>query len=74
MEFYELATAAGIKPIIGYEAYVAPQDRFHKDAASAKDASFHLTLLAKDRTGFKNLLRLASAAYLEGFYFRPPHR
>ena len=71
LEFYEMATAAGIKPIIGYEAYVAPQDRFHKDAASMKEASFHLTLLAKDRTGFKNLLKMASAAFLEGFYFRP---
>ena len=59
LEFYEMATAAGIKPIIGYEAYVAPQDRFHKDAASMKEASFHLTLLAKDRTGFKNLLKMA---------------
>jgi len=70
-EFYEKATAAGIKPIIGYEAYVAPGSRFHKDASSMKEASFHLTLLARDRTGFQNLLKLSSAAFLEGFYFRP---
>ena len=71
LEFYEMATAAGIKPIIGYEAYVAPQSRFHKDASSMKEASFHLTLLAKNHAGFKNLLKMASSAYLEGFYFRP---
>ena len=71
LEFYQTARDAGIKPILGYEAYVAPGSRFHKDAASMKEASFHLTLLAQNRTGFENLLRLASAAFLEGFYFRP---
>jgi DNA polymerase-3 subunit alpha len=70
-EFYEKAPSAGIKPILGYEAYVAPGSRFHKDASSMKEASYHLTLLAQNATGFKNLLRLASAAFLEGFYFRP---
>jgi len=63
LEFYRRAKEAGIKPIIGYEAYIAP--------GSMKAASFHLTLLAQNRTGFQNLLRLASSAYLEGFYFRP---
>jgi DNA polymerase-3 subunit alpha len=71
LEFYQEAKAAGIKPILGYEAYVAPGSRFHKDAASMKEANFHLTLLAQNRTGFQNLLKLASAAFLEGFYFRP---
>lgn len=71
LEFYRKAKAAGIKPIVGYEAYVAPGSRFHKEAGSMKDASFHLTLLAQNRTGFQNLLKLASSAYLEGFYFRP---
>jgi DNA polymerase-3 subunit alpha len=70
-EFYEKAPPAGIKPILGYEAYVAPGSRFHKDASSMKEASFHLTLLSQNATGFKNLLRMASAAFLEGFYFRP---
>lgn len=70
-EFYEKATAAGIKPIIGYEAYVAPGSRFHKDASSMKEASYHLTLLAQNYTGIKNLMKMASSAYLEGFYFRP---
>ncbi len=71
LQFYQKAKAAGIKPIVGYEAYVAPASRFHKEAGSMKEASFHLTLLAQNQAGFKNLLRLASAAYLEGFYFRP---
>ena len=71
LEFYQKAKAAGIKPIIGYEAYVAPGSRFHKDAASMKAASFHLTLLAQNAAGYRNLLKLASSAFLEGFYFRP---
>jgi DNA polymerase-3 subunit alpha len=71
LEFYQAAKAAGINPIIGYEAYIAPGSRFQKDAGSQKEASFHLTLLARDRTGFANLLQLATKAYLEGFYFKP---
>jgi DNA polymerase-3 subunit alpha len=71
LEFYQAATAAGINPIIGYEAYIAPGSRFQKDAGSQKDSSYHLTLLAKDRIGFANLLQLATKAYLEGFYFKP---
>src|SRR6056297_1534698 len=72
LEFYRKAKDAGINPIIGYEAYIAPGSGFDKGgASSSKDASYHLTLLAKNRTGFKNLIKLASAASLEGFYFKP---
>ncbi len=72
LEFYNKAKGAGINPIIGYEAYIAPGSRFDKgNAGSSKDASYHLTLLAKNRIGFKNLIKLASAASLEGFYFKP---
>ena len=71
LEFYRKAKAADLNPIIGYEAYIAPGSRFQKDAGRMKEASYHLTLLAKNRTGFKNLIKLASAAYLEGFYFKP---
>jgi len=72
LEFYRKAKAASINPIIGYEAYIAPGSRFDKGgASSSKAASYHLTLLAKNRTGFKNLIKLASAASLEGFYFKP---
>lgn len=71
VEFYRAAKERGINPIIGYEAYIAPQSRLQKDASGMKDASFHLTLLARNQTGFHNLLKLASAAFTEGFYFRP---
>jgi len=71
LEFYDAAKKAGINPIIGYEAYIAPGSRFQKDAGSQKDSSYHLTLLARDRVGFANLLQLATRAYLEGFYFKP---
>ena len=71
LEFYQKAKDVGIKPIVGFEAYIAPGSRFHKEAGGMKEASFHLTLLAINRTGFQNLLKLSSQAYLEGFYFRP---
>ncbi len=71
LEFYRKANAAGIKPIIGYEAYIAPGSRFTKSSGSMREASFHLTLLAQNHAGFQNLMKLASAAYLEGFYFKP---
>ena len=56
LEFYKKAKAAGIKPIIGYEAYIAPGSRREKNAGNMKEASYHLTLLCQNRTGFKNLL------------------
>jgi DNA polymerase-3 subunit alpha len=71
LEFYKKAKASGINPIIGYEAYVAPGSRYTRDADSAKEASYHLTLLAQNKTGFRNLIRLASRAHLEGFYYKP---
>ncbi|MCS6972127.1 MAG: DNA polymerase III subunit alpha, partial [Leptospiraceae bacterium] len=73
LEFYEVAKAEGIKPIIGYEAYVAPGSRFEKrnleDLADGR--AYHLILLAKNAQGYKNLVRLASRAYTEGFYHKP---
>ncbi|MFN9270696.1 MAG: PHP domain-containing protein, partial [Planctomycetaceae bacterium] len=71
IEFYQKCKEAGINPILGYEAYIAPGDRRNKDAARMKEASFHLTLLAKNRTGFKNLIKLSSIGFLEGFYYKP---
>jgi len=71
IEFYTKAIESGIKPIIGCEVYVAPGSRFNKESRGISDASNHLTILAKDTKGYKNLLRLTSAAYLEGFYYRP---
>jgi len=71
LQFYQEAKKAGIQPIIGYEAYIAPGSRFQKDSGNLKEASYHLTLLAQNETGFRNLIRMASKAYLEGFYFKP---
>ncbi len=72
LEFYRTSRDAGINPIVGYEAYIAPASRFQRDSSGGmKEASYHLTLLAQNRTGFKNLLKMASRAYLEGFFYKP---
>jgi DNA polymerase-3 subunit alpha len=71
IEFYQECKKAGINPVIGYEAYLAPGDRREKKAARQGDAYSHLTLLAKNTAGFKNLIKLASIAFLEGFYYNP---
>lgn len=70
IEFYQKCRKAGVKPIIGYEAYVAPNSRFDKHTR-ADGKSFHLLLLAKNKTGYDNLIKLVSAAHLEGFYYKP---
>ncbi|HET7510866.1 MAG TPA: DNA polymerase III subunit alpha, partial [Solirubrobacterales bacterium] len=69
IEFYNRARAAGVKPIVGVEAYVAQGD--HRDRTPGKGSSNHLVLLARDETGYRNLLKLTSAAYLAGFYYKP---
>ncbi|MBD3287780.1 DNA polymerase III subunit alpha [candidate division KSB1 bacterium] len=73
IEFYQEASSAGIKPIIGAEVYIAPGSRFEKTVSKndTKDTSFHLVLLAKDEIGYKNLMKLISIGYLEGFYYKP---
>ncbi len=71
LEFYQEAKKAGINPILGYEAYVAPGKRTNREGAGQKESSYHLTLLAQNRTGFRNLVKMASLAYLEGFYVKP---
>jgi len=71
IEFYTKARAAHIKPIIGIEAYVAPRSRFDRTKSSISDAAHHLILLAQNNTGYQNLLKLASAGFTEGFYYRP---
>jgi len=71
LEFYVKAKKAGIKPIIGCEFYIAPESRFDKKAKSAGQAAFHLVLLAMNYQGYKNLLKLASIAQLEGFHYKP---
>ncbi len=71
IDFYKTAEKSGIKPILGFEAYVAPGSRFDKQSQGVKDASYHLVLLAKDMRGYLNLSQLCTAGYLEGFYYRP---
>jgi DNA polymerase-3 subunit alpha len=70
LDFYEKATKAGIKPILGCEVYVAPGSR-HDKKGSAKGENFHLVLLAMDNQGYRNLVQLVTKAHLEGFYYRP---
>src|SRR5438270_552272 len=71
IEFYKECKDAGVNPIIGYEAYVAPGKRTEREAKRRGEAGFHLTLLAKNATGFRNLIKMASAAFLEGYYYVP---
>jgi DNA polymerase-3 subunit alpha len=74
IDFYKAAREKGIKPIIGCEVYVAPGSRLEKKTGSAgggRDVYHHLGLLAKDETGYKNLIKLTTAAHLEGYYYKP---
>ena len=71
IQFYSKAMKEGIKPIIGLSTYVAPGSRFEKQAHGIKEASFHLTLLATNEQGYRNLIKLSSLGYTEGFYYRP---
>src|SRR5262245_48900127 len=71
IEFYAECKEAGINPVVGYEAYVAPGHRTEREARKRGDAGYHLTLLAKNGTGFRNLVKMASAAFLEGHHYVP---
>jgi DNA polymerase-3 subunit alpha len=71
IEFYQECRAADLNPVIGYEAYVAPGKRTEREARRRGDAGYHLTLLAKNLAGFKNLIKMASAAFLEGYHYVP---
>ena len=69
VQFYKAAKKAGIKPIIGCEVYVATRTRF--DKVNKIDGNNHLILLCKNETGYKNLIKMVSAAFVEGFYSKP---
>ncbi len=69
IEFYQTAIKLGVKPIIGCEAYIAPGSRHEK--GTGQGGASHLVLLARDETGYRNLMKLVSLGYLEGFYYRP---
>lgn len=70
IEFYQKAKEAGIKPIVGVEAYLAQQSRTSK-SSRADGKPYHIILLAKNQQGYKNLIKLTSIAHLEGFYYKP---
>ena len=71
IEFYQEATKAGIKPIIGCEAYVAPRSHKDRAAGSRREAAYHFTLLAQNETGYRNLVKLITTAHLDGFHYAP---
>lgn len=72
VEFYQKAMAKSLKPIIGSEIYVAPGSRLDKKATPGKpNRAYHLVLLAKNEEGYKNLMKLVSYGYLDGFYYKP---
>lgn len=71
VSFYQAATKAGIKPIIGCETYIAPDSRFNKKRTEKEGTAFHLVLLARNLDGYRNLVTLVSKSYLEGFYYKP---
>jgi DNA polymerase-3 subunit alpha len=71
IDFYKQAQNAGIKPIIGCEAYIAPGSRFEKTITKGEENAFHLVLLARNQTGYQNLVKLVSLGFLEGFYYKP---
>src|SRR5438105_3384737 len=71
IEFYQECKAAGINPVIGYEAYIAPGKRTEREARRRGEAGYHLTLLARDLQGFRNLVKMASVAFLEGYHYVP---
>ncbi len=70
MEFYHACRAEDVNPILGIEAYMAPRSRTER-GGKMKESNFHLTLLAQNATGFRNLVRMSSIAYTEGFYYKP---
>ena len=71
IEFYTKCHEGGINPIIGYEAYVAPGYRGERSGKQGSESAAHLTLLAQNATGFRNLIKLSSIAFTEGFYYKP---
>ncbi len=71
IDFYRAAHAAGIKPILGCEVYVAPGSRFDREKVEGEDRYFHLILLAENNQGYANLMKIVSRGFTEGYYYRP---
>ena len=71
IDFYRAAKAAGIKPILGCEVYVAPGSRFDRESGQTEDRYYHLVLLAENNHGYENLMKIVSKAFVDGFYYKP---
>src|SRR5262245_26943653 len=72
IDFYSACRKAGIKPIVGSELYVAPGNRFERSKEDGSyDGASHVTVLVRSETGYQNLIKLVSKAYLEGYYYKP---
>ncbi len=71
IEFYDVCMKNGVKPVLGFEAYVAPRSRYDRSSSRDEKNYNHLVLLARNQTGWSNIMRLSSIGYLEGFYYKP---
>ena len=71
IDFYKAAKAAGIKPVLGCEVYVAPGSRFDRETGHAEDRYYHLVLLAENNQGYQNLMKIVSKGFVDGFYYKP---
>ena len=71
IDFYRAAREVGIKPIFGCEVYVAPGSRFDRENGAGEDRYYHLILLAENNTGYKNLMKIVSKGFVDGFYYKP---
>ena len=71
IDFYRAAREVGIKPILGCEVYVAPGSRFDRESGAGEDRYYHLVLLAENNTGYKNLMKIVSKGFVDGFYYKP---
>ena len=71
IDFYRAAKEAGINPILGCEVYVAPGSRFDKETQTGENRYYHLVLLAENNQGYSNLMKIVSAGFVEGYYYKP---
>ncbi len=71
IDFYRVAREVGIKPIIGCEVYITTGSRFDREVGSGEDRYYHLVLLAENKTGYFNLMKIVSKGFVDGFYYRP---
>lgn len=71
IDFYRAAKAAGIKPILGCEVYVAPNSRFDREITGGEDRYYHLVLLAENNIGYANLMKIVSKGFVDGYYYKP---